>query len=141
MTDDVPELTPRYVLEHRDGLEYILRYGSSLELRAYAEALHIQGISEPGVYQVIDELEQRQEALQIRRVLLRLMEPPGVLEDVRPPFERRCGRFVHLAYVQRLHVLRRRMYDRYHLVREMSRVQERRIRSTLTADPGGGAIA
>lgn len=64
MTDDVPESTRRYVREHRDELEYILKHGSSLELRAYAGALLIRGLSDPEVDQVIEEIREGWEALQ-----------------------------------------------------------------------------
>jgi hypothetical protein len=64
MTDDVPESTRRYVRENRDDLEYILKHGSSLELRAYAGALLIRGLSDPEINQVIEELQQGKEALQ-----------------------------------------------------------------------------
>jgi hypothetical protein len=64
MTDEVPESTRRYVRENREDLEYILKHGSSLELRAYAGALLLRGLSDPEVDQVIDELQQGREALQ-----------------------------------------------------------------------------
>ena len=64
MTDDVPESTRRYVRENREDLEYILKHGSSLELRAYAAALLIRGLSDPEVDQVINELERGREVLQ-----------------------------------------------------------------------------
>lgn len=64
MNDDVPKSTRRYVREHREELEYILKHGSSLELRAYAGALLIRGLSDPEVNQVIEELQRGQEALQ-----------------------------------------------------------------------------
>ena len=64
MTDEVPESTRRYVRENREDLEYILKHGSSVELRAYAGALLIRGLSDPEVDQVIDELEEGREALQ-----------------------------------------------------------------------------
>lgn len=63
MSDEVPEPTRRYVRENRDDLEYILKRGSSLELRAYAGALLIRGLSDPEVDKVIDELQQGREAL------------------------------------------------------------------------------
>lgn len=44
MTDEVPESIRRYVRENREDLEYILKHGSSLELRAYAAALLIRGL-------------------------------------------------------------------------------------------------
>ena len=64
MTDDVPESTRRYVRENREDLEYILKHGSSLELRAYAGALLLRGLTDPEVDQVIDELQEGREALQ-----------------------------------------------------------------------------
>lgn len=64
MSEEVPEPTRRYVRENREDLEYILKHGSSLELRAYAGALLIHGLSDPEVDKVIDELEQGREALQ-----------------------------------------------------------------------------
>jgi len=64
MTDEVPESTRRYVRENREDLEYILKHGSSVELRAYAGALLIRGLSDPEVDQVIDELQEGREALQ-----------------------------------------------------------------------------
>ena len=64
MNGEVPESTRQYVKENRDELEYILKHGSSLELRAYAGALLIRGLSDPEVNQVIEELERGQEALQ-----------------------------------------------------------------------------
>ena len=39
MTSDVPESTRRYARKNREQLEYILRHGSSIEIRAYAVAL------------------------------------------------------------------------------------------------------
>lgn len=64
MTDEVPESTRRYVRENRKDLEYILKHGSSVELRAYAGALLIRGLSDPEVDQVINELQEGREALQ-----------------------------------------------------------------------------
>jgi len=63
MTGDVPESTRRYARENRDQLEYILRHGSSIEIRAYAGALLIRGLPDPEVDQVIDELETGREVL------------------------------------------------------------------------------
>ena len=63
MTGDVPESTRRYARENRDQLEYILRHGSSIEIRAYAGALLIRGLPDPEVEQVIDELETGREVL------------------------------------------------------------------------------
>ena len=63
MTSDVPESTRRYARENRDQLEYILRHGSSIEIRAYAGALLIRGLPDPEVEQVIDELETGREVL------------------------------------------------------------------------------
>ena len=117
MTDNVPESIRRCVRGYHDDLEYILKHGSSLELHVYAEAASIKRLFEPKVNQVIDELDRGQEALQLWQLLLSLAEPLGVLGGFRPPFERLNGRFVHLPYLQRLHLLRRRMYKPYHLVR------------------------
>lgn len=63
MTSDVPESTRRYTQENREQLEYILRHGSSIQIRAYAAALLIRGLPDPEVQQVIDELETGQEVL------------------------------------------------------------------------------
>lgn len=63
MNDDVPESTRRYARENREQLEYILRHGSSIEIRAYAGALLIRGLPDPEVDQVIDELETGREVL------------------------------------------------------------------------------
>lgn len=63
MTNDVPESTRRYARENREQLEYILRHGSSIEIRAYAAALLIRGLPDPEVEQVIEELETGQEVL------------------------------------------------------------------------------
>ena len=63
MNDDVPESTRRYARENREQLEYILRHGSSIEIRAYAGALLIRGLPDPEVEQVIDELETGREVL------------------------------------------------------------------------------
>ena len=63
MTSDVPESTRRYARENREQLEYILRHGSSIEIRAYAAALLIRGLPDPEVEQVIDELETGREVL------------------------------------------------------------------------------
>jgi hypothetical protein len=63
VTSDVPESTRRYARENREQLEYILRHGSSIEIRAYAAALLIRGLPDPEVEQVIDELETGQEVL------------------------------------------------------------------------------
>jgi hypothetical protein len=63
VTNDVPESTRRYARENREQLEYILRHGSSIEIRAYAAALLIRGLPDPEVEQVIDELEIGQEVL------------------------------------------------------------------------------
>ena len=61
MNGDVPESTRRYARENREQLEYILRHGSSIEIRAYAGALLIRGLPDPEVDQVIDELETGRE--------------------------------------------------------------------------------
>jgi|GEM_PF-3487716 hypothetical protein len=63
MNGDVPESTRRYARENREQLEYILRHGSSIEIRAYAGALLIRGLPDPEVEQVIDELETGREVL------------------------------------------------------------------------------
>ena len=63
MTSDVPESTRRYARENREQLEYILRHGSSIEIRAYAGALLIRGLPDPEVQQVIDELKTGREVL------------------------------------------------------------------------------
>lgn len=63
MSLEVPESTRRYVREHREELEYILKHGSSLELRAYAGALLIRGLSDPELDDVIDDLELGREVL------------------------------------------------------------------------------
>ena len=63
MNGDVPESTRRYARENREQLEYILRHGSSIEIRAYAGALPIRGLPDPEVEQVIDELETGREVL------------------------------------------------------------------------------
>ena len=63
MSRDVPESTRRYAKEHREELEYILRHGSSVEIRAYAGALLIRGLSDPEVDRVIDDLQTGREVL------------------------------------------------------------------------------
>ena len=63
MNGDVPESTRQYARENREQLEYILRHGSSIEIRAYAGALLIRGLPDPEVEQVIDELETGREVL------------------------------------------------------------------------------
>lgn len=63
MNGDVPESTRRYARENREQLEYIIRPGSSIEIRAYAGALLIRGLPDPEVEQVIDELETGREVL------------------------------------------------------------------------------
>ena len=63
MNSDVPDSTRRYARENREQLEYILRHGSSIEIRAYAGALLIRGLPDPEVDQVIDELETGREVL------------------------------------------------------------------------------
>ena len=63
MNSDVPESTRRYARENREQLEYILRHGSSIEIRAYAGALLIRGLPDPEVEQLIDELETGREVL------------------------------------------------------------------------------
>ena len=63
MNGDVPESTRRYAQENREQLEYILRHGSSTEIRAYAGALLIRGLPDPEVEQLIDELETGREVL------------------------------------------------------------------------------
>jgi hypothetical protein len=63
VTNDVPESTRRYARENREQLEYILRHGSSIKIRAYAAALLIRGLPDPEVEQVIEELETGQEVL------------------------------------------------------------------------------
>jgi hypothetical protein len=60
---DVPESTRRYARENREKLEYIVRHGSSVEIRAYAGALLIRGLSDPELDRVIDELETGREVL------------------------------------------------------------------------------
>ena len=57
MSRDVPETTRRYARENREKLEYIVRHGSSVEIRACAGALLICGLSDPELDRVIDELE------------------------------------------------------------------------------------
>jgi hypothetical protein len=49
MNGDVPESTRRYARENREQLEYILRHGSSIEIRSYAGALLIRGLPDPEV--------------------------------------------------------------------------------------------
>jgi hypothetical protein len=63
VSDKVPESTKRYARENKDQLEYILRHGSSVEIRAYAGALLIRGLSDPEIDRVIDELETGREVL------------------------------------------------------------------------------
>jgi len=63
VTGDVPESTRKYARENRDQLEYILRHGSSIEIRAYAAALLIRGLSDPELDQVVEELEAGREVL------------------------------------------------------------------------------
>ena len=63
MSRDVPESTRRYARENREKLEYIVRHGSSVEIRAYAGALLIRGLSDPEIDRVIDELETGREVL------------------------------------------------------------------------------
>ena len=63
MSRDVPESTRRYARENREKLEYIVRHGSSVEIRAYAGALLIHGLSDPEIDRVIDELETGREVL------------------------------------------------------------------------------
>jgi hypothetical protein len=63
MTSDVPESTRRYARENKEQLEYIVRHGSSIEIRAYAAALLIRGLSDPELDQVIEELETGREIL------------------------------------------------------------------------------
>jgi len=57
VTADVSDSTRRYARENREQLEYILRYGSSIEVRSYAAALLIRGLPDPEIQQVVDELE------------------------------------------------------------------------------------
>lgn len=57
MNVSVPDSTRRYARKNREQLEYILRHGSSIELRAYAAALLIRGLPDPEIQQVTDELE------------------------------------------------------------------------------------
>jgi len=63
VSQDVPESTKRYARENRDQLKYILRHGSSVEIRAYAGALLIRGLPDPELDQVIEELETGREVL------------------------------------------------------------------------------
>ena len=63
MSRDIPESTRRYARENREKLEYIVRHGSSVEIRAYAGALLIRGLSDPELDRVIDELETGREVL------------------------------------------------------------------------------
>jgi hypothetical protein len=63
MTGAVPESTRRYARENNEQLEYIVRLGSSIEIRAYAAALLIRGLSDPELDQVIEELETGREVL------------------------------------------------------------------------------
>ena len=63
MSRDVPESTRRYARENREKLEYIVRHGSSVEIRAYAGALLIRGLSDPELDRVINELEIGREVL------------------------------------------------------------------------------
>ena len=63
MTSDVPESTRRYARENREQIEYILRHGSSIEIRAYAGALLVRGLPDSEVERVIDELETGREVL------------------------------------------------------------------------------
>jgi len=63
LSRDVPESTKQYARENRDQLKYILRHGSSVEIRAYAGALLIRGLPDPELDQVIEELETGREVL------------------------------------------------------------------------------
>jgi hypothetical protein len=63
MTEDVPESTCKYARENKEQLEYIVRHGSSIEIRAYAAALLIRGLPDPEIDQVIEELETGREVL------------------------------------------------------------------------------
>lgn len=63
MTRNVPESTRRYARKNKEQLEYIVRHGSSIEIRAYAAALLIRGLSDPELDQVIEELETGREIL------------------------------------------------------------------------------
>lgn len=63
MNSDVPESTRRYARENKEQLEYIVRHGSSVEIRAYAGALLIRGLSDPELDRVIDELQAGREVL------------------------------------------------------------------------------
>ena len=63
MTGDVPESTRRYARENKEQLEYIVRHGSSIGIKAYAAALLIHDLSDPEFDQVIEELETGREVL------------------------------------------------------------------------------
>ena len=63
MSREVPESTRQYARENREKLKYIVRHGSSVEIRAYAGALLIRGLSDPELDRVIDELETGREVL------------------------------------------------------------------------------
>lgn len=63
MTGDVPESTKRYARENKEELEYIVRHGSSIEIRTYAAALLIRGLPDPEIDQVVEELETGREVL------------------------------------------------------------------------------
>lgn len=60
---DVPESTRRYAWENREQLEYLLRHGTSVQIRAFAAALLIRGLPDPELEKVIEELETGREVL------------------------------------------------------------------------------
>jgi hypothetical protein len=63
MQQNVPESTTRYARENVEQLQYLIRHGSSVEIRAYAGALLIRGLPDPEIEQVLDELQTGRELL------------------------------------------------------------------------------
>lgn len=63
MSRDVPEATTRYAQENKEDLQYLVRHGGSVEIRAYAGALLLRGLPDPEIERVLDELQTGQEVL------------------------------------------------------------------------------
>lgn len=63
MQQEIPESTARYASENKEELQYLVRHGSSVEIRAYAGALLIRGLPDPEIDQVLEELQTGQEVL------------------------------------------------------------------------------
>lgn len=140
MNDGVYGLTRRYVRDFHEGIVSIIELGSSFELSAYSCFPCNQGL--PGLEgnQPLDELLQRQEALENRQLPLNIPELLTAIEGVGAHLKFHLGHFGHLLSVRRSDWFHRRLYDRYRLALGVNRARGRGSRSTTPIAGGGGAL-